>query len=81
MLATIRDGTWNVPNMQPEIRKDGIIQTSPVVTIKIKGPTHMVESGHHLRKAPKPHPQDFGRFGGETSFWVYLDSQSITGIF
>ena len=23
---------------------------------KIKGPTHMVEVGHHLRKAPDPHP-------------------------
>ena len=24
---------------------------------KIKGPAHMVEGGHHLRKAPNPHPQ------------------------
>ena len=23
---------------------------------KIKGPTHMVEGGHHLRKAPNPNP-------------------------
>ena len=23
---------------------------------KIKGPAHMVEGGHHLRKAPNPHP-------------------------
>ena len=23
------------------------------------GPTHMVEGGHHLRKAPSPHPRQF----------------------
>ena len=37
MLATIRDDTWNVLNIQhiTPIRKDGIIQTPPVVAIKI----------------------------------------------
>ena len=42
-----------------QIKKDAIIQTPPVVAIKrlkIKGP-HMVEGGHHLRKAPNPYPQ------------------------
>ena len=38
MLATIRDDTWNVLNMQhiikPQIQKDRIIQTLWVVTIK-----------------------------------------------
>ena len=29
MLATIHDDTWNVLGMQPQIRKDGIIQVSP----------------------------------------------------
>ena len=33
MLATIRDDTLNVPNM-PQILKDGIIQTPPVVVMK-----------------------------------------------
>ena len=53
------------------MQKDAIIQTTPVVAIKwlkddysdnprgshkmIKGPTHMVEGAHHLRKAPNPH--------------------------
>ena len=38
MLATIRDDTWNVLNMQhkSQIRKDGIIQTFPVVAINIQ---------------------------------------------
>ena len=38
MLATIRDDTWNVLNMQHiiPIRKDGIIQTFPVVAINIQ---------------------------------------------
>ena len=37
MLATIRDDTCNVLNMQhiTQIRKDGIIQTSPVPAINI----------------------------------------------
>ena len=30
MLTTIRDDTWRVLNMQHVIRKDAIIQTSPV---------------------------------------------------
>ena len=61
MLAPIHDNTWNVLNMQhiPRNSKDGIIQTSPVVAIKkIKGPAHMAEGGHHLRKAPKPQPRN-----------------------
>ena len=28
---------------------------------KIKRPAHMAEVGHHLRKAPTPHPLDFLR--------------------
>ena len=24
----------------------------------VKGPAHMAEGGHHLRKAPNPHPLD-----------------------
>ena len=58
MLATIRDDTWNVRNMQhiiPNSKRNGIIQTSPVVAIYIQGLAHIVEGGHHLRKAPNPH--------------------------
>ena len=44
----------------PQIRKDGIIQTSPVVAMKnVKGPAHMVElnmifagAGYQLRILP-----------------------------
>ena len=50
----------------PQIKKDGIIQTSLVVALeKIKGPAHiihMVEGGHHLiyqphhNTTPQPNP-------------------------
>ena len=59
MLATIRDDTWNVQNMLHIIinLKRWNIQTSPMVAIdRLKGPAHMVEGGHHLRKAPNPDP-------------------------
>ena len=36
---------------------DGSIQISLVVALKkIKGPTHMIESGHHLKNRPQPPP-------------------------
>ena len=57
MLVTIRDDTWYVLNMHmtPYSKRS---QTSPVVAIKkIKGPAHMVEGGHHLRKAPNSNSQ------------------------
>ena len=39
---------------------DGIIQTTLVlVPKKFKGPTHMVEGDHHLRKRPQPSPTQF----------------------
>ena len=60
MLATIRDDTWNVLNMRhtTQIRKDGIIQTSLVVALKmIKDPPPMDDGGHQLRnRPPKPNP-------------------------
>ena len=73
MLATIRDGTWYVLNMQhlTPIRKDGIIQTSSVVAINIKGPVHMVEGGHLIRKAPNLHPLYFVK----TIRWVIYDKK------
>ena len=51
MLATIRDDTWNVLNMQPalQIRQDGIIQTSPVVA-----PPTWVKVATALEKPPTP---------------------------
>ena len=36
---------------------DGIIHISLVVAPKkIKGPTHVIESGHHLKNRPQPTP-------------------------
>ena len=59
MLAIIRYDAWDVLNMQfiIQIRKDGIIQTCPVVVLgNIKRPTHMVEGDHQFRKRPQPPP-------------------------
>ena len=43
-------------HITPRIWKDGIIQTSRGGTEKIKGPAHMAEGDHHLRKDPNPNP-------------------------
>ena len=59
MLATIRDDTRNVLNMQhitPNSKRWDYSDIPGGGHKKIKGPTHMVEGGHHLRKAPTPHP-------------------------
>ena len=61
MLATIRDDTWNVLNMQHIIpnSKDGIIQTSPVVAInKLKDPPTWLKVATSLEN-PQPHPLAF----------------------
>ena len=62
MLATISDVTHEMcstHSTQSQIQTDGVIQTYPVVALeKIKGPTHMVEDGHHLRKSPHPPPTE-----------------------
>ena len=58
MLATIRDGTWYVLNMQHITPNSKIWDYSDIHLSghkKIKGPPHMAEGGHHLRKAPNPH--------------------------
>ena len=54
MLATIHDDTWNVLNMQhitPNSRRWDYSDIHGGGHKKIK------EGGHHLRKAPNPHPQ------------------------
>ena len=59
MLATIRDDTWNVLNMQQITPNSKGLDYSDIPDgghKKMKGPAHMVEGGHHLRKAPNPHP-------------------------
>ena len=59
MLATICDDTWNVLNIQhitPNLNRWDYQDTPGGGHKKIKGPAHMVEGGHHLRKAPNPHP-------------------------
>ena len=60
MLAIIRDDTWNVLNMQhitPNSKRWDYSDTPGGGYKKIKGPAHMVEGGHHLRKAPNTHPR------------------------
>ena len=60
MLATIRDDTWNVLNMQritqmSKRRDYSDIHSDGHKKIK-RGPAHMVEGGHHLRKALNSQP-------------------------
>ena len=55
-LATIRDDTWNVLNMQyitPNTKRWDYSDIL-VVAQKINGPAHMVDGGHHLRNSPHP---------------------------
>ena len=62
MLAIIRDDVLNMQYIT-QIRKDGIIQTSPVVVPeKIKRPTHMVEGDLQFRKSPQPPPRHIWLF-------------------
>ena len=60
MLVTIRDDTWNMLNMQHIILNSKRWDYTGIPGgghKQIKGSVHMVEGGHHLRKAPNPHPQ------------------------
>ena len=57
MLATICDDTWNMLNMQhiTQIRKDGTLQTLPVVAIKrLKDLPTWLKVAITLEKAPTP---------------------------
>ena len=66
MLATICDDTWNVLNMQHITPNSKIEYYSDILVVtlkKIKGPTHMVEGGHHLRN-PHPPPNIIGPDNG-----------------
>ena len=59
MLATIHDDTWNVLNMQHIIPNSKRWDYSDIPGgghKYIKGPAHMVEDGHHFRKAPNSQP-------------------------
>ena len=63
MLATIRDETWDVLNMQHVIPNSKRWDYSDIPSggqNRLKGPSHMAEGGHHLRKAPHPHPHVSG---------------------
>ena len=54
-LATIRDDTWNVLNMQhitPNLKRWDYSDITGGSHGQIKGPTHMVEGGHHPRNRP-----------------------------
>ena len=58
MLATILDDTWNVHNMQhinPNSKRKDYSDIPNGGHKKIQGPSHMVEGGCHLHKAPNPH--------------------------
>ena len=59
MLVTIRDDTWYVLNMHitPYSKRWDYSDISGGGHKTIKGPAHMVEGGHHLRKAPNPNSQ------------------------
>ena len=59
MLAIIRDDTWNVLNMEhiiPNSKRSDYSDIPGGGHKYIKGPAHMVEGGHDLRKANNPHP-------------------------
>ena len=69
MLATIRDDTWNMLNMQrinPISKKWDYSDIPGGGHKQIKGPAHMVEGDHYLRKAPNPHPQNVIRIHADT---------------
>ena len=59
MLVTIRDDAWYELNMHitPYSKRSDHSDISGGGHKKIKGPAHMVEGGHHLRKAPNPNSQ------------------------
>ena len=53
--------TAHNPNFEKE-KKNGIIKTLPVVALKkLKGPAHMVDGAHHLRKRSQPPPNQLIR--------------------
>ena len=59
ILATICEDTWNGFNMLhiiPNLKRWDYSAIAGDGHKKIKGPAHMVEGGHHLRKASNPHP-------------------------
>ena len=59
MLAIIRGDAWNVLNMQHIIANSKRWDYSDIPDgghKNIKGHSHMVEGGHHLRIAPNHHP-------------------------
>ena len=65
MLTTICDDIWNVLNMQhitPNSKRWDYLDIHGGGYNKIKGPAHMVESGHQLSKAPNPHPRSGLKF-------------------
>ena len=67
MLATIRDDECaQHAAHNPRFEKMGLFRRGHK---KIKGPAHMVEGGHHLRKAPNPHPH--------YSTWMYRQVSNI----
>ena len=65
-LATIRDDTRNVLNMQHITSNSKSWKYSDIPSgghKGIKGLTHKVKGGHHLRKAPTPTHRSIGYVG------------------
>ena len=82
MLATVHDDTWSVLNMKhiaPYLKRWDYSDIPGVCHEKIKEPAHMVEGGHHLRKAHNPHPlrnQGISRHGVDPQNWNILSPPS-----
>ena len=58
MLDTICDDTWNMLNMEhitPNAKRWDYLDIHNGGTENIKGPAHMVQGDHDLRKKPIPH--------------------------
>ena len=93
-LATIRDDTWNVLNIQqitPHSKRRDYSDTPCSGHKKIKAPAHMVEGVHHLRKAPNPHslliwawdflkmPMWFCKYTNKSDYNSYDDNNNSHG--
>ena len=83
-LATIRDDTWNVLNMQHITQNSKRWDYSDIPGGshgQIKGPAHMVEGGHHPRNRPSTlgtTSVDFYHY--PVTVWAYSTPQPNTEV-
>ena len=84
MLATIRDETWNVLNMQhmtPNSKRWDYSDIPGGSNQQIKGPAHMAEGGHHPRNRPSTlgtTSVDFYHY--PVTVWAYSTPQPNTEV-